>query len=270
MAPWLLIVPAKQVSPGPLGDGDRLPRDRRLVDGRLAGQHTTVDRDPLAGPHQHDLAQPQLFDGDHPLLAVAQNGRHFRRELHQRPHRPLGPSQGVVLQRVRGGEESEQDRAFFPIADDGGADGRGDHQEVDTDRSLQEEIAQRGDGGEGAASDIGENEERGRDPPRRGGRGARRPAPPPGRASRRARPRPGSSAPRSFPPRRRGEAVRLGRVAPRRDPVPGSESQSTFQRCRSLHCRGRVWIETRSVRRRTRVSDDSRPASRHDSLASPH
>ena len=53
------------------------------------------------------------------------------------------------------------------MTDDGGADGRGDHQEVDADRMLQEEIAQRRDGGEGAAGDVGENEERDRDPPRR-------------------------------------------------------------------------------------------------------
>ena len=162
-------MPAKQLSPTPLVHRHRLAGDRRLVDRRLARQHAAIDRDPLARPHQHDVAQPQLFDRDHALLAVAQNRRHLRRELHQRPHRPLGPAQRVVLQRVRGGEEPEQHRALFPMADDGRADGRGDHQEVDADRSLQEEIAQRGDGGEGAAGDIGEDEERDRDPPRRGG-----------------------------------------------------------------------------------------------------
>ena len=119
-----------------------------------------------------------------------------------------------MLQRVGGREESEQDRALFPVADDGRADGRGDHQEVDADLALQEEIAQRGDRGEGAAGDVGENEERDRDRRRRGCEVLDDQRQPPGRASRRPRPRPGSSAPRSFPRRRRGGVVRLRRVHP--------------------------------------------------------
>src|SRR5215213_8004467 len=125
----------------PLVDRDRLAGDRRLIDGCLAGQHATVDRDPLARSHQHDLAQPQLLDGNDPLLSIAENGCDFWRELHQRPYGPLGPSQGVVLERVGSGEESEQDRALFPMTDYSGADSRGDHQEVDADRLFQEEIA---------------------------------------------------------------------------------------------------------------------------------
>ena len=53
------------------------------------------------------------------------------------------------------------------MADDGRADGRGDHQEVDADRALQEEVTQRGDSGEGAAGDVGEDEERDRNRLRR-------------------------------------------------------------------------------------------------------
>src|SRR3954471_21652646 len=75
----------------------------------------------------------------------------------------------MVLQRVGGGEEPEQDRALFPMSDDGRANSRRDHQEVDADRMLQKQIAQRLDGGEGAAGDVGEDEERDRDLPRRGG-----------------------------------------------------------------------------------------------------
>ena len=69
-----------------------------------------------------------------------------------------GAAEGVVFQRAGEGEESEEDGAFFPMIDHGGADGGEHHEEVDADFPFGQQL-QGIDGREGAAEEIGEDEE---------------------------------------------------------------------------------------------------------------
>ncbi len=56
---------------GSLVDGDGLAGEHGLVDRRAPLEHLAVDGDLLTGPDPHDVADADLLDRDHPLVAVA-------------------------------------------------------------------------------------------------------------------------------------------------------------------------------------------------------
>ena len=142
-----------------LADRHRFAGDRGLVAGRFALVDDAIGGDALARADEHDVADLELVDRDDGLAAVGgEEGGFFRGEVHQGADRAAGAAEGIVFQRIGEGEEPEEDGAFFPVVDGGRADGRQHHEQVDADFAFGQQL-ERGDGGEGAAEEVGEDEE---------------------------------------------------------------------------------------------------------------
>ena len=111
----------------------RLAGDGGLVYAGLATRDHAVDGQPLARFDDYHVAQPQVFDLDQHLQLAAAHQRFLGAQFDQRLDGAAAASQRIVLQGVAQREEEEQDRALAPVTDDGRADGRQHHQQVDVD-----------------------------------------------------------------------------------------------------------------------------------------
>jgi hypothetical protein len=78
-------------------DGDRLARERGLVEHGPAARHHAVNRNDLAGPHQDRLAYGDLFDGHIFHRTLAKTVRDPWCSIHQRSKFALSPADGEVL-----------------------------------------------------------------------------------------------------------------------------------------------------------------------------
>src|SRR5215212_1340512 len=92
---------------GPLGEGNALPRDQRLVYARLAHYDLAVHGHLVAGPKHDGVIETHLAAGDLHLFAVPDNGRLRRHEIEERPKGVVGTAPGAHLHPVA--EEDEGD-----------------------------------------------------------------------------------------------------------------------------------------------------------------
>ena len=120
---------------GPLGLVDRhgFAGDRRLVHGRLSLQHGAVHGNPLGRPHQHHGACHHLLDRHLVFASVSHHPCDTRRQLAQSPNGMPRAVQRVVLERVRQGEQEEQERTFRPFAERRRTAGSHEHEQIDVE-----------------------------------------------------------------------------------------------------------------------------------------
>ena len=111
----------------PLVDRQRLAGQGRLIDGRTTGHHRAVDGDPLAGPHDHPIADLDLVRRDFELLAVAAHPRGPRRLVDQ-------PAHGTP----RAGESPR----FQHLAQERDEDDLGRHERLTQDQRRQARLRQ--------------------------------------------------------------------------------------------------------------------------------
>src|SRR5215203_3236945 len=93
---------------GPLGDGNALPRDQRLVYARLAHYDLAVHGHLVAGPEHNGLVEAHLAAGYLHLFAVPDHPRLRRHEVEERPEGVAGAAPGAHLHPVA--EEYEGDQ----------------------------------------------------------------------------------------------------------------------------------------------------------------
>jgi hypothetical protein len=68
-------------------EGERLARQQRAIDGRLALLDHAVRRDLLPGPDDETVADRERVDSDDDLVTVPEHPRLARRQLEQRADR---------------------------------------------------------------------------------------------------------------------------------------------------------------------------------------
>ena len=73
---------------GPLVHRDRLAGERRLIDRRAPCQNRPIDRNPLAGPDDHQLSHGDVAGGNLDLHAVAPHPRRARSLIDERAAPP--------------------------------------------------------------------------------------------------------------------------------------------------------------------------------------
>ena len=124
-----------------LADRHRFAGDRGLVDGGFAFGDGAVGGDALARANEHAIADLELVDRDDGLAAVGgKEGGFLGGEVHEGAHGAAGAAEGIVFQRIGEGEEPEEDGAFFPVTDQGRADGGEHHEEIDADFAFGQEL----------------------------------------------------------------------------------------------------------------------------------
>ncbi len=155
-APRPLIVPAKMSSLTAFSIGIDSPVIAAWSTAELPEMIFGVGRDPLVGLDDDDVLQRQLLDGDLDEASAALDPRRVRGEIHQRAYRVLGAVERVLLQRVRGREQREQDRTLGPVIGDRRSDRREHHQQVDIDMTLDQVLDRRARR-QRAAGQIGEH-----------------------------------------------------------------------------------------------------------------
>ena len=84
--------------PRPLVGGNRLAGQRRFIDRRNAFHHHAVHRHRCAGPHQHQIADPDLLHRYFRLHAIPQNGGSLGGKIHQARNGLAGFPLGTGLQ----------------------------------------------------------------------------------------------------------------------------------------------------------------------------
>jgi hypothetical protein len=127
-----------------------------------------VGRQALVRLDDRDVADRQLLDRDFPGLPVAPYQSRSRREFSQRLDGTLGAAHRIMLERMAEAEQEQQQRAFGPGAQRGGAGGSDQHQRVDLE-PLHAEVVDRLAQREIAAQTIGQNVGRHRYPGRSAG-----------------------------------------------------------------------------------------------------
>ncbi|MNO84053.1 hypothetical protein D3C76_753830 [compost metagenome] len=135
--------------------------DRRLIDGRTARHHFTVQTDTFARTHPHPRAELDGFDIlSNPAAIGLQHRGLLRGHLHQAADGVARPVQGFGLDQLGHGEQEHHHRRFRPLPDEDRA-GHGDtHQCVD----VQVEVLKRDPaffiGTEAAAEDRDQRNDR--------------------------------------------------------------------------------------------------------------
>ncbi len=91
-------------------DGDRLAGQHRLVDAAGAFADDAIDRQPLAGPHAHELAGAHPRDRNVPFGAAFDQVRDFRTQAEQPAERVLRASLRPILEVAAEQREGDDDR----------------------------------------------------------------------------------------------------------------------------------------------------------------
>ncbi|EDK84595.1 conserved hypothetical protein [Burkholderia mallei 2002721280] len=140
-------------------DGQALARDRRLVDGRAAGNDLAVEADALAGLHAHDRTERDLRGVDRLPRAVGLPERHgVGREAHQALDRVARTVERARLDQFGDGEEHHHHRGLGPLANRHRARHRDAHQRVDVQVAVRERDPALAIRAEAAGRDRGERE----------------------------------------------------------------------------------------------------------------
>ena len=154
-APRPLIVPANTSSPIALLGGQRLARDRRLVDVALAGGDPAVERNLLAGPDDDDVA-----DGDavhrHAAERAGRGVPHERlggRQIHQRADGAARALHRARLEQLRQREQEDDGRPFAPLAEHHRAGDGDEHEDVDVERQRARRVQRAAHAVDAAAGD---------------------------------------------------------------------------------------------------------------------
>ncbi|MNI38306.1 hypothetical protein D3C73_924390 [compost metagenome] len=142
--------------------------DRCLIDGRVARQYFTIQRNAFAGTHPHPRTE---LDGFHVLRHPTTIGLQYRRllrcHLHQAADGIARAVQGFGFDQLGHGEQEHHHRRLRPLPDEDRAGHRNAHQRID----VQIEILQGNPalfiGAEAAAEDRGQCDDR-HHPVRRG------------------------------------------------------------------------------------------------------
>ena len=106
--PLLLIVAPMTVSPAFLLTGIDSPVSIDSSTCELPSDDLAIDRDLVAGPDHDGVADQDLGGRNLDLAAVAQHGRHRRREVHQRADGLRRSGAGPHLQPMAEQDEDEQ------------------------------------------------------------------------------------------------------------------------------------------------------------------
>ena len=104
-------------------------------------QHHAVDRDRLAGLHDHALADLHRLGVDLDLAPAAPHQRARRAQLEQRVERAARAAHGVDLERVAEREQEHQHRGLEDVADHARADRGEDHEQVHVEAEPRERRA---------------------------------------------------------------------------------------------------------------------------------
>ena len=128
----------EDLATGLLGDGDRFPRDGRLVNGGAALHDDAVHGHALAGAHQHHVVDLDLVDGERDVDAVAPDRRHPGGQVHQAADRVARALGGGVLEPVADGVQERDHRTFAPGADGERARHADGHERVHVEGQLAE------------------------------------------------------------------------------------------------------------------------------------
>ncbi len=121
---------------GGLIDRDGFAGDRRLVDAGLPGEHQPIDRQAHAGADGDDIFQGELLDRQLDFAGGALDQGGLGGQVGQGTHGGAGVLQGALFEGVPEAEEEEQQGAFGPGAQEGGAQGGGGHQQIGVEMAL--------------------------------------------------------------------------------------------------------------------------------------
>ena len=94
---------------------DRLACQRGFVDRGMPLEDDAVYRNIFTGLYDEDIADRDLIDADHGLLAVPQYGRLLGSELHQALERVRGATLGHRLQHLADGDERRYHRCRLEV-----------------------------------------------------------------------------------------------------------------------------------------------------------
>jgi hypothetical protein len=102
------------------------------------GAWSTVDdepihRQPLAGSDDDDVTDGDFVGSDLPIHAPASDGRQRGREVHDRSDRAPRTLEASRFQPLRQPEQPHHGRGLHPLAQEHGANGRDDHQQIDVE-----------------------------------------------------------------------------------------------------------------------------------------
>jgi hypothetical protein len=127
--------------PAPDGLRQRLAGERAGVEHGLRAEHGSVDRDDLAGPHQHDVAELHPFDFHLLETVVHPQLRKLRRALDERRQLAAGAPRGNRLERRSAREHQPDDHAGELLAQRQGAYHRHERDRVDAQTVLDDDGA---------------------------------------------------------------------------------------------------------------------------------
>ena len=119
-------------------DGQRLSRQRRLVDDGLVADDRAVGRDDVPGPHRHDVAGLELLDPDLLHHAVDVPVCDARGPLDEEAELAPGPAGGPGLERRAAGHHQGDDGGGEELAEREGPDDRHEGDRVDADVSAEQ------------------------------------------------------------------------------------------------------------------------------------
>ncbi len=90
-----------------------LPGDQRLIDAGRTRAHLAIDRNLLAGPHEHDIAGHNLCRRNLDFLPTAHDRRGRRHQIEERAQRIGGAAAALHLHPVTEEHEGHQHRGSF-------------------------------------------------------------------------------------------------------------------------------------------------------------
>ena len=143
-----------------LFDGRRFPSEVRFITRRRAFHDLGIDGKLFTGFDEQSHSGLQVVDWFAMLVPLGiQHDRLLWRVLEQRTNLPARPAHRVMLQRAGDREEEEQHRTLAPRTDARAANRDGEHQEMNVQRALLEQLPNLMHG-EPRTRDIGEDVER--------------------------------------------------------------------------------------------------------------
>ncbi len=127
--------PGEHRLPGPLVCGPGLASHGRLVDRRLAGEDDAVDRDALARPDEHQIADRDFIDRDVDEFTRSPHRRRGRCQRHERSDRMTRPFKTPDFEPLRHAKQPDDGRGLEPLAECQRAGDGDHHQQVDVERA---------------------------------------------------------------------------------------------------------------------------------------
>ena len=132
---------AEQLLPRLHAPGDGFPGQRRRIERGLPFRHQAVQRDALAGPHDHRLTDLHLAGIDGHLRAVSHHRGRVGPNVHQFADGLPGFAHRVALKQLTHLVEEHHQHALRILPDGERADGRDGHQEIFADQRAADQAA---------------------------------------------------------------------------------------------------------------------------------